>query len=371
MNVCAFSPDGRAVAFITSDRTLKKVSLADGLVTSWSGRLTIWVGPPCGHLTARSSSPQRRLWRIPEIGGTARQVTTVDETRNSVCTSIPHSSLAGGKAVLFEVVTESARTETHIEALTLATGDRHQVVDNGRSPIYASSGHLLFFRDGALLAAPFDPNTLSITGPSVAVLGDISLDQLGHPMIAISNGWLAYRPITNATRRLVWVSAQASSTEQSRPYQNPQLAPDSSRVVVEISGGDLWIQDAVRKTFTKLTSGETIGNTFAVWHPNGRQVVYRTLTGMRWIDPSVGGATRKILNTSSTDIPTAISPDGQTLAFIRQTGRRGWRYVRHVAQGDPRMRVVVRTPGDDGGLQFSPDGKSIAYASNESGLFQV
>ena len=106
-------------------------------------------------------------------------------------------------------MTGGDRTATHIEALSLPNAQRRSVIDAGSSPVYASSGHVIFFRDGALLAAPFDADTLNVTGPAVAVLENISLDQLGNPMMGLSSaGSLAYVASGNATKRLVWVSRQ-------------------------------------------------------------------------------------------------------------------------------------------------------------------
>ena len=83
------------------------------------------------------------------------------------------------------------------------------MVDNGNNPLYATSGHVLFFRDGTLLAAPFDAAQLQVTGPAVSVLREISLDQFGAPLVAISSaGTLAYIPSGQAAKRLVWVSRQ-------------------------------------------------------------------------------------------------------------------------------------------------------------------
>jgi serine/threonine-protein kinase len=156
----------------------------------------------------------------------------------------------------------------------------------------------------------------------------------------------------------------------SRPYQNPRLAPDAHRIVVEVAGGDLWIQDAARATFTRLTSGETFGNTFAVWTPDAHRIVFRTLTGLRWIDPDRGGGSQAISDTSVSDIPSSVSPDGHSLAFIRQSESGGDIYALSL-EGDPQPRPVVKTSGYDGGGQFSPDGRWMAYASNESSQFEV
>ena len=234
----------------------------------------------------------------------------------------------------------------------------------------------MFFRDGALLAAPFDVEKLDVTGPAVAVVENISLDQLGNPIVALSSaGSLAYVASGNATKRLVWVSRQGVEqpiTDIGRPYQNPRLAPDGHRIVVEVAGGNLWIQDATRATFTRLTSGDTVGNTFAVWTPDAHRIVFKTLTGLRWIDPDGGGGSQAIPSTSVFDIPSSISPDGRTLAFNRQgTGESGGDIYVLSLEGDPQPRSVVNTSGYDGGAEFSPDGRWMVYASNESGLFEV
>ncbi len=371
LSMCVFSPDGRALAFVTSDRVLKKVSLADGLVTTVAVDAD-YTGGAWGPDDRITFGRGGTLWQVPATGGPLRQLTTLDSGKNERLHGYP-TVVTGGKAILFTSVTGGDRTATNIEALSLTTGQRHRVVDRGSNPIYASSGHVIFFRDGRLLAVPFDADMLDVTGPEVAVLENISLDALGNPMVALSSaGSLAYVATGNATKRLVWVSRQGVEQPISdipRPYQNPRLAPDAHRIVVEVAGGELWIQDVTRATFTPLTSGETVGNTFAVW-ADAHRIVFRTLTGIRWIDPDGGGGPQAIPVTSVADIPSSISPDGH-LAFVRQTSGSGGDIYVLSLEGDPQPRPVVKTSGYDGGGAFSPDGRWMAYISNESSQFEV
>ena len=310
---------------------------------------------------------------MPSTGGQAQQLTWLDRASNERAHLWP--TVVGNHAILFASVSLTDRTITRIEALSLATGKRHVVIDDGRNPIYVASGHLLFFRSGTLLAATFDATRLEVTGQPKAVFENISLDQNGSPLVAVSRaGSLAYIASGNSTKRLVWVSRQGVEqpvTEISRPYSNPRLSPDGSRIAVEVAGGDLWIQDLSRSTFTRLTSGATIGNNFGAWAPDGRHIAYRTLTGLYEIATDGGGQTRAIPNTSLADIPMSISPDGSTLAFIRQSTETSGDVYTLSLEGEAQPRPLVKTSGYDGGGQFSPDGQWMAYVTNESGAFEV
>ena len=372
---CSFSPDGNALAFVSTDRTLKKVSLSDGLVTTVVGDVDYFGGggvwSPDGRITFIRAGT---LWRVPATGGPAEQLTTLDAAQNERAYLWP--SVIGESAILFTVVSGTDRIVTRIESLSLATKERRVVIEEGSNPLYATSGHLLFFREGALLAAPFDAARLQVTGPAISVLRDVSLDQFGAPLVTISSsGAIAYIPSGQSTKRLVWVSRQGVEqpiTDVSRPYRNPRLSPDGQRIVVEVAGGDLWIQDVTRSTFTRLTGG-TLGNTFAVWTPDARGVLFRHLTGIRRIDPDSGGTTTQVIgNTTMYSLPTAVSPDGQTLAYIEQTAEtNGGDLYTLSLQGDPQPRAVVKTSAYEGGGQFSPNGQWLAYVSNESGQFEV
>ena len=374
VNLCSFSPNGNALAFVPSDRTLKTVSLSDGLVTTLVGDVDYAVGGAVWSPDERITFIRAgTLWRVPATGGPAEQLTTLDAARNERAHLWP--SVVGDSAILFTVVSGTDRIVTRIESVSLATKERRVVIDAGSYPLYATSGHLLFFRDDALLAAPFDVSRLQVTGPAISVLRDISLDQFGAPLVTVSSaGSLAYIPREQATKRLVWVSRQGVEqpiTDVSRSYKNPRLSPDGQRIVVEVAGGALWIQDVTRSTFTRLTTGDTLGNTFPLWTPDARGVLFRTLTGIRRVDPDSGGTTQVIGTTMHYSLPTSVSPDGQTLAYIQQTPETSGDLYALSLQGDPQPRAVVKTSGYDGGGQFSPDGQWLAYVSNEAGQFDV
>jgi serine/threonine-protein kinase len=158
-------------------------------------------------------------------------------------------------------------------------------------------------------------------------------------------------------------------TDVARRYRNPRLSPDGQRIMVEVTG-QLWIQDITRSTFTLLTKGGTLGNSFAVWTPDGKEVLFRTLTGIRRLNAG-NGASQVIPSTGLFAMPTSVSPDGQTLVYLGQTTETNGDVYALSLQGEPHPRPVVQTPAYDGGGWFSPDGQWLAYVSNESGQFQV
>jgi Tol biopolymer transport system component len=370
---CFFSPNGSALGFITTDNLLKKVSLENGLVNPLATDVDIRAGGAWGADDRITFGKAGTLWQIPARGGAAKQLTQLDQGKGELSHRTP-TVVADGRALLFTVVTGSDRRAVHIEALSLATGQRQVLVDQAAISLYAPSGHLIFFRDSALLAASFDVNRLVVTGQPVRVVEDLALDSAGTPIVALSSsGALLYPSSVQATSKLVWVSRQGLEqpiTSIPRSYQNPRISPDG-RLVLVTANGDLWVQDTIRMTFIRLTSDATAGNSFAVWTPDGKRVVFRTPSGIQWIDTDGSGRSQAIPDTGINDYPSSVAPDGSALAFVRVSADKSADVYVLSLRGEAKPHPVVTTPAYEGGPQFSPDGHWLAYASDESGEFQV
>ena len=370
VNSCFFSHDGRSIGFLSADGAVRKVSLADGSVVTVTRDAQFSYGAAWGSDDRIVFVRSGTLWHVPASGGTPKQLTTLDAARHEAVHAWP-TVLPGAEAILFSS-TAARRDAARIESLVLATGERKTLVDRGTLPLYAPTGHLLFFRDGELLAAPFDAARVVLTGPPVRVLSDLPTGGEDTALLAVSaTGALVYAP-TTATGRLVWVSREGVEqplNDTPRNYTNPRLAPDGSRLVVQAK--DLWLQDLRRATFTRLTSGEAAATGFPVWTPDGRRIVFRTTLGMRWLDVDGSGRGEDIQVTSPSDYPGSISADGDTVLIMRSSADSSFDIYAISMKGAFAARPVVRTPAYEGGTRLSPDGQWISYISNETGQMEV
>ena len=369
--ICFFSFDGRSIGFIAADSVLRTVSLTDGLVATVVSNVG-FQGAAWGSDDRIVFARVGALWRVSASGDTPEQLTMLDGGRKEVL-AWP-TVLPGANAILFASIGSSG--DARIEALVPATRERRVLVERGTLPQYLPSGHLTFYRDGELLAVPFDAGSLTLAGSPRPVIESIPEGGAGLPVAALSNtGTLVYVPAT-ATARLVWVSR--NGTEQSlagddlRLYVNPRLAPGETRLLVE-AGGDLWVQDLIRSTFARAAPVDPInagGGAFPVWTPDGR-VVFRSATGLRMLSVETGRPSEVIAGSGAFDYPGSVSHDGEQLVFVRLSpDTSGDIYVASL-RGDPEIRPVLKTPAYEGSGRLSPDGRWIAYSSNESGRMEV
>ncbi len=141
------------------------------------------------------------LDQVPGAGGPLTRLTTLDAAKKELFHAWPEV-LPGGKAILFVTLGGDDLKTSRIDALTLATGERHPLIP-GTFPRYVSSGHLVFYRDKDLLAAPFDIRRLELTGPAVRLVENLGLDFNGTPLASVASNRLAYVPVGIGTSRLV------------------------------------------------------------------------------------------------------------------------------------------------------------------------
>ncbi len=392
-----FSPDGQWIGFFAQGK-LRKVSvtggssqtLADapyGVGGSWGPDDTIFFAP--FNITG--------LWKVSASGGQPQEVTRLDRSKGEISHRWPQV-LPGGKAVLFTLMTGPGWEEHQIAAQVLETGEPRVLVQGAYTGRYVPTGpsaalrtgHLVYTRAGRLMAVPFDLARLEVSSAPPAPLAEVVNDIRGEgaPYAVSANGSLAYVAASPRwlERRLVWVDRRGSVEAlpvSPRPYANPHLSPDGRRVAVQIEEATvgIWIYDLSRATLTRLTSeGSSQAPT---WTPDGKRIAYRgTRQGFRnlyWRAADGTGAEERLTTEEGIQTPGSWSPDGKSLVFYDISAATGNDIWVLPMEGDPRQagaagrkpQVFLRTPLGELSPTFSPDGRWIAYASDESGRFEV
>jgi serine/threonine-protein kinase len=375
-----FSPDGQWVGFFAGGK-LQRVSISGGAVSTISSRP--YPGGASWGSQRMIAFPPRinsALHQVPEAGGAAQPLTRL-ETGERIHTW--PEFLPGGKAVLFVAAPDPGDTPTLV-VQEIRTGERKNLVRNATQPHYAPPGYLVYAQGGTLLAAPFDPQRLALTGAAVPVEENIMQSpSSGAAQYSFSStGSLIYVSggIQGSQLRLVWVSrdgAEQPLTAPAHAYVHPRISPDGRRVAAAIfgeQGTHIWIYDFGLETLTPLTF-EGGGNNFPTWTPDGRRIAFRSnragAVNMFWqLANGSGGLERLGAGVGNNLQPSSFSPNSQLLAFRDLdaiTGSDIW----VLRLSDQKVQPFLRTQFNEGGARFSPDGHWLAYSSDESGRAEI
>jgi Tol biopolymer transport system component len=332
-----------------------------------------------GNIIAALSSTSG-LSRIPSAGGPPTPVT---DLQNGEMTQRWPQILPGGKAVLFTANTNGA---FNIDATSLADHRTRTLVRGGAFGRYLPSGHLVYVNRGTLFAVPFDVDRLEVHGTPAPVLDQISYNALyGSAQLDFSQtGTLIYRS-GGATGGGLLTVAWLDGAGKVQPllakpgaYVNPSLSPDGQRLAVDVtegSGTDIWVYDWQRDTMTRLTFTGRINR--PVWSPDGRYIAFRLgAEGLSVIRSDGSGKPQPLTQSKNLQVPWSFSPDGKRLAFM-ESGAGGFDLWTVPLESDSaglragKPEVFLQTPANEEFPSFSPDGRWMAYASDESGTFQV
>ena len=375
-----FSPDNRWLGFF-ADHKLKKIAVAGGASVTLCD-----AGTPLGgswgpdDMIIFASVPDAGLSIVPASGGLSKVLTKPDFTKGDSNYFWPEI-LPGGKAVIFTAFTSSGKGR--IDVWSLPTGERHTLIDEGTNARYGN-GFLLFSRAGALLAAPFDLQHLQVKGAAVPVLEGVAPTNIGGAQFSLSgNGTLVYiaGAAPEISRTLVWVDRAGTPQPISAPpraYQDPRIAPDGHRLVIEIypgASGDLWMFDLDRSTLSRLTY-EGFENETPVWMSDSQHVAFSSsrvgvqrALFLKAVGETNGDA--QLVATANHTHLTSASPDGQFLAFTQYDPlTQGDIWVLPLTGSRP-PQPFLKTPFHEWGAVFSPDSHWIAYVSNESGRDEI
>ena len=377
-----FSPDGRQLAFPIGGRTVRILSLEGGspLTLTDSANTTAVDWGDDGYVYFEADSG---INRIRATGGPTEPVYKFGE--HVIGTEWP-MALPGGKGVVFRVRHDGqSPADFEIVAQPLPKGEAH-VLLRGVYARYSPTGHLIVVTsDGKLLAVPFDPAKLALTGPPVSLYEGLQANPFAAGFALSPTGTLIYETASqSSSREVVWVTRDGLASpvdpawKQDGTTTSIALAPNGKAIAVELqrnAKSDIWVKQLPAGPFSRITFGDT--NYFRPsWSPDGSQVLFLADRGdgagvatVRRAD-GVGPATHLLPKTIGFG-HLLESNDGRWLILRRVVTDLGNGDILAAKVGDTSLVTLVGTPARETTPALSPDGKWLAYASDESGTFEI
>jgi Tol biopolymer transport system component/predicted Ser/Thr protein kinase len=383
-----WSPESRWIAFF-ADGKLKKIPAGGGTAETIADAEDFLGGAWGPDDTILFGTFLRGIQRVSSSGGTLRSVTKRDDSRKEGSHRFPEF-LPDGRHFLFQV--RSGLTEqAGVYAGSLDGKTKKLLIRGNTNALYSPSGHMLFMNGDTLMAQPFDAEHLELRGQPSVVEGHIGLSSVGNGAVSVSGaGILAHARTLSEMGQLTWFGRSGNPSGALGPsgdYLDFRLSPDQTRLAAsthDLRTGvpDIWLTDLALGNPAPLTFGPYY-NISPVWSADGARIIFRANPnggGAEIYSKSAGGGGRTeplLLEQAArayggkyfTLIPWDCSPDGRYLLYSTLgTDSDLWLLP---LVGDAKPAKFLSAPGDQWHGNFSPDGKLVAYSSNESGRVEV
>jgi len=396
------SPDGQWVGFFENG-ALKKIAITGGPPVTVSpsdgtgARGATWSDD--GTIIFATSSNATGLQRVSAAGGAPTVLTKPNRDKGEGDHMWPEF-LPGDRAGLFTItpvggiVDNSQGTavagagvadSSQIAVLDLRSGTQKVLVRAGSDAHYVPSGHLVYSVGGMLRAVGFDLDRLEVKGAAVPVVSELVSTGTGAADFDIAaNGTLVYLPgrlpASQGRRTLVWVDRQGREMPlkiPERAYIYPRLSPDGTRVALSIYDQqvDIWVWDLARETLTRMTFNPG-ADVYPAWMPDSRQLLFGSSPGFEGVNINVfrqaadgTGSTEQLTKSTNSLVPYSVSPDGSRVVLREGNGKYDLAVL--LLGKDGRTEPLIRTAFTELNAEISPDGRWLAYESNESGQREV
>jgi Tol biopolymer transport system component len=377
-----WSPDSRFIGFFTSGKLQKVEALGSPPQTicelpgssrggTWNQEGMIIFGLGEGS-----------LYRVPSAGGEPTPLTTLDQSRFESSHRWPYF-LPDGHHFLY-LVRNNQADGGGLYVGSVDSKDVKQLLLANTNAVYADPGFLLFLRNDALMAQPFDPETLELSGEPSPIAEHVQFNpSLGRGSFSVSqNGVLAFRSGAGLGTQPIWfdrAGKEISAIGTRGVYVNVSLSPDEKRAAVDLADAqtgrnDIWLFDLSRGVASRFTT-EPAADSFPLWSRDGTEIVFSSsregVFNLYSKKANGVGNEELLLKTDETKIPDDWSPDGKFIVYESRNPKTKLDLWLLPTSGDRQPVRFLQSEFNEQQAQFSPDGKWIAYTSDVSGRPEV